>query len=88
MQRVPFAYTKDYTITLEYVTDGEKIAAFIHADIRRWDKEIYKELKEKWKEFRSLYTQPIYAFPEKESTAKFAKMFGFKPLGLLMRHRV
>jgi hypothetical protein len=88
MQHIPIIYSEDYTVSLEFLRRDDKLLAFIHADIRTWNKSTYQELQSQWKAFRQIYTQPIYALPPQENTAKFARLFGFKPLGNIMRHRV
>ena len=86
--QIPIIYSDEYTVSLEVLRKDNKLVTFIHADIRVWNPTVYKELQSKWKKFRELYRSPIYALPPREQTAKFAKLFGFRPLGNLMRHRV
>lgn len=88
MQKIPIIYSEDYLVELEIVMVGAKAGLFIHTEVRTWNKRVYKELKEKWEEFRQLNTQVIYANPLKENTAKFARLFGFEDYGKVMRHRV
>lgn len=88
MQHIPIIYSDEYTVSLEIIFKGNKAVAFIHADIRTWNRRVYLELQEKWKEFRELYTNTILALPHKENTAKFAALFGFKRCGKLMRHDI
>ena len=86
--QIPIIYSDEYTVSLEVLKKEDKLLTFIHADIRVWNKRVYKELTQKWKSFRDLYRSPIYAMPPREQTAKFAKLFGFRPLGNIMRHRI
>ena len=85
---IPIIYSNNYNVCLEVVIYKDKVSMFIHADITKWNKTILKELKDKWKEFRSIYTEDIYAYAETDNTIKFAKLFGFKHLGNLMRNKV
>lgn len=85
---IPVIYSDKYVIELEVVKFRGKATTFIHAAVKDWNKSTYKELKEKWAEFRSHYREDIWAYPKTENTAKFAKMFGFKKRGEFMRHFV
>lgn len=85
---IPIIYSDKYNIRLEIVFVNKQYAEFIHADVKEWSKGIYKELKQKWSEFRELHKDPIYAWPKEEQTARFAEKFGFERVGDVMRHRV
>jgi len=85
---IPIIYSDKYVIELEVVKFRGKAATFIHASVTDWNKSTYKELKEKWTEFRSHFRDDIWAYPKTDNTAKFAQMFGFKKRGEFMRHFV
>lgn len=85
---IPIIYSKDYSITLEVVNLNKQLTTFIHATVNTWNIKIYKELKTQWAEFRTHYTDDIWALPPQENTVKFAKLFGFKSRGNYMRHTV
>lgn len=84
---IPVIYSDDYTISLEVILRGKRAVTFIHADVRNWNKTTYKELQDKWKQFRKIYTNTIYAYPQEKQTTKFAEKFGFQQMGDVMRHR-
>ena len=85
---IPVIYSDKYVISIEVILRGKKAAQFIHADVTDWSKETYKELKQKWAEFRAIHRDTIYAYPQETKTAKFAEKFGFTPIGDIMRHKV
>ena len=85
---IPIIYSDKYVIELEPVNLNGSLTVFIHAEITTWNKEVYKELQNKWAEFRTHYTSDIWALPRQTNTGKFAKMFGFIYRGTYMRHRV
>lgn len=85
--QVPVIYSDKYVISIEVVIRNGKAAQFIHADVPEWNKSTYKELKDKWAEFRKIHQDTIYAYPQEEKTAKFAEKFGFQKLGDIMRHK-
>ena len=85
---IPIIYSKDYSITLEVVNFNKQLTTFIHATVKTWNLQVYKELQTQWKEFRKHYTDDIWALPPHDNTAKFAMMFGFKHRGDYMRHTV
>lgn len=85
--KIPIIYSDDYNINLEVIIRSGKACTFIHADVHKWNKRIYKELQDKWKQFRKIYTETIYAYPQETQTAKFAEKFGFQQMGDIMRHR-
>lgn len=85
---IPIIYSNEYIINLEPVNLNNTLVVFIHANVSKWNTRTYKELKQKWNEFRTHYRDEIWALPSKENTVKFAKLFGFKHRGNYMRHVV
>ena len=86
--QVPVIYSDKYTISIEIILIGKQAAQFIHADVREWNKTVYKELKQKWAEFRAIHKDTIYAYPRETNTAKFAEKFGFRRVDKVLVHKV
>lgn len=54
----------------------------IHARMARWSPQIFRECLKAWRLFRTVVTQPIFAYPyvHDERWEKFISAFGFQPL--------
>jgi hypothetical protein len=78
MVKIPVIIRPDYIFYIEDV-DGNQ---FMHCDVVKWNKTVFKELKKDWNTFTKLHGGPLFACKEHETTGylKFIKSLGFKLL--------
>jgi len=70
-----------YTAKIEHFIMKGKPAKTIHCTVNKWNKTIYKQMLQDWKEFRTKETDLLYAVPPNHEVAKFARRFNFTYFG-------
>jgi hypothetical protein len=74
--KIPVIVRPDYVFYIEDVTGH----SFMHCDVFKWNKTVFKELKKDWNTFTDLHGGPLYACKERDTAGymKFIKALGFK----------
>jgi hypothetical protein len=81
LSKVTVKETDSFTMYLEVYNN----MLFIHCDVYKWGKGVYKELKVCLKGLLKKYKQPIYAAQTDgdNKQRKFLDMYGFKYFGIV-----
>jgi predicted DNA-binding ArsR family transcriptional regulator len=74
--QIPVIVRADYVFTIEQYQDCQ----FMHCNVNKWNKTVFKELKKDWFTFAELHGGPLYCAKEQDTPGylKFIKALGFK----------
>lgn len=78
MLKIPVIIRPNYIFYIEDVEGNQ----FMHCDVLKWNKTVFKELKKDWEVFTELHGGPLYCLKEEDTTGyiKFIRALGFKYL--------
>jgi len=78
MLKIPVIIRPNYIVYIEDFQGSQ----FLHCDVFKWNKTVFKQLKQDWETLKELHGGPLYCLKEEDTTGylKFIKSLGFKLL--------